>query len=201
LTSETASSIKDRFFVDVSQILRDAEYVSMALTFKSILIVPEKKDDVVSIVLSGSNRCAENGGSIEDVLAIISIRFNIETDGQLRKGIPYSLISARAIREFRGIIQCMASNPLDPSCVIIALVNTTSGCDCSVLSVDITSSLDGHLIMKECSKELFTLPESCISLKILAPLESGSSIPSVPQAAIVISLSSKHKLYCDETAS
>ena len=179
-----------KFFVDLTQLLPEKMRNSF-YTFKSVLSLPEKEGRLTlafpcsecSIIKSQSEE-----SPVSDNLVVLSIQLNNE-----KQDTQYTLLDIRTI-DVSGIIYSLGTIPNDNKRIIVGIANaSSSNSSFSIMLVDLTSP--------EPHRELLTLPELCPKL-LVVPQPSDCDSENDHRSFdtfIVIALSNKFKLFCDET--
>lgn len=181
----------ETFCVDLTQVLQEKYNQYPIHTFKSILALPEINEGTVRFILSGSESSSQNkefntdagdennDGSavIVDYLVVVTVQY---------RDTQHTLHDCQFIK-VSGIVCCAAIIPNEDTRIVIGVANSASkNSPFSILEVDVLSHT---------TREVLTLPEICWKLLALPP--SNYSDPH--STYIVLSLSCKYKLYCDET--
>ena len=194
----------ETFCVDLTQFIRDKYKQYPIHTFKSILALPEKNEGTVTVVLSGSESSVGKK-KFKEFHAGDVVTGNKDGDGSAATTVDYLIVITIQYRDTQhtlrdcqfikvnGIVYSTAIIPNDDARIVIGVVNSTSkNSPFSIFEVDILS----HRI-----REVLTLPEICWKLLVLPlPNSSTEDTSSDPHGTyIVLSLSCKYKLYCDET--
>lgn len=193
----------ETYCMDLTQVLRDKYNQFPVHSLKSILALPEKNEGAVTIILSGSassvgkkkskefsagdvvtgDKDGDGSAATVDYLIVVTIQY---------RDTPHTLRDCHFIK-VNGIVYSTAIIPNEDARIVIGVVNSTSkNSPFSVLEVDVLS----HRI-----REVLILPEICWKLLVLPqPNSNTEDTSSDPHGAyIVLALSCKYKLYCDET--